>query len=280
VRLFPGRIKMEKAYTSCFFRGFKIKVLKGFNDEEFLDYCRNGVSGEKNGFVRVKSSRHTRVSHFQYKGETFFCKLYLGRNSLEMIKSIFRGSRAERALAGHLHLQQNRLGAPQVVLVGKKGGVNFMVSRAIENGKGWREHYKTEWNRVLPKEDLRNKRVSIRRLGQTVGHMHFRGISHGDLQWGNIVAVFSGPTLSSFVFLDNERTVKYRSLPVMKRVKNLVQINMITYPSVTNTDRMRFFKSYLSANPGLLFDKKALAFDVLKLTEKRLRKRKIKRSKG
>lgn len=274
MRRFSGRNKTVRAYTSSVFRGFKIKALEGFNNEEFLVYCCRDPLSKKNGFVRVSSSRHTRVSRFQYKNGVFFHKLYLGRNSLEIIKSIFRGNRAERALSGHLLLQLNKIGAPRVVLVGKKGSINFMVSRAVKNGKGWREHYKAEWNKALSQKDLKDKRDSIRRLGQTVGLMHSKGIYHGDLRWGNIVAVFSGPKVSSFTFLDNERTIKYRNLPVMKRVKNLVQINMVTYPSVTNTDRMRFYKSYLSANPGLSAKKKALALDVMELTKKRLDKRK------
>ena len=103
--------------------------------------------------------------------------------------------------------------------------------------------------------------------------MHSQGIFHGDLRWGNIIAVFSDPSGPVFVFLDNERTFKYRRMPGIKRVQNLVQINMVTYPSVTNTDRARFFKSYLTENPGLLSRKKALADKVVKLTKKRLQKK-------
>jgi tRNA A-37 threonylcarbamoyl transferase component Bud32 len=248
-------------------------VRRDYNDIKFLDYCCRGPSRRDEDFVNVSSSRQARVYRFQYDDEGFFYKIYLPRNALERFKEIFRGTRAERALRGYLVLKENGLETPQVVMVGKKDRLNFMVSKAVEKGHGWRDHFKKEWNRILPKEDLERKRESIRRLGKTVGFMHSQGIFHGDLRWGNIMIIFSDSTGPDFVFLDNERTVRYSRLPRIRRVQNLVQINMVTYPSVTNTDRARFFKSYLMENPGLLSKKKTLALNVAKLTKMRLQKK-------
>jgi hypothetical protein len=145
----------------------------------------------------------------------------------------------------------------------------------VEDGRGWAEHYKKEWNKTLSPKALGNKREAIRCLGETIGQMHSKGIFHGDLRWGNIIMTFFEAAGPGFVFLDNERTFDYGRLPYEKRLRNLVQLNMATYPSLTNTDRMRFFTSYLSKNPGYYQKRKILASDVLKWTRKRLAKKGI-----
>lgn len=262
-----------KDYVSCSLKGFHLNVLSELFDKQFLDACCEEPYAGRAGFKMVNSSRYARVYRFRYGGKDYFYKSYLHRSRFEKVKDAFRGCRAERALRGHMVLRENGFGAPKVAMVGKKGRLCFMVSTAVKNGRGWREHYKSEWNRDLSERDLAMKRETIRELGRTVGRLHSRGIFHGDLRWGNIIIVGSGSDRPGFVFLDNERTVKYRNLPWRKRIKNLVQINLDTYSSVTRTDRIRFLNAYLGLNSMADPDKKKLIKDIVFITGRRLSKR-------
>jgi hypothetical protein len=73
-----------------------------------------------------------------------------------------------------------------------------------------------------------------------------------------------------FLFLDNERTVQYKRLPHLKRLKNLVQLNMDSIPVVTRTDRLRFFHAYLLENMELNPERKYLLRRILEKTAARI----------
>jgi tRNA A-37 threonylcarbamoyl transferase component Bud32 len=215
------------------------------------------------------------VYHFDYGGRDYFHKSFLHRNRLEPIKGFFRGTRAERAFRGHQLLRENGLDAPQVVVVGKKGRQSFLVSEAIRDGRGLGRYFRETFVPPLSKEAIENKRLAVQTLGHQVGRLHALGIFHGDLRWGNIMAKASTPMGVEFLFLDNERTVQYRRLPYLKRLKNLVQLNMDSSPVVTGTDRMRFFLAYLLKNPELEDEKKLLIRCILEKTAARLARKSL-----
>jgi serine/threonine protein kinase len=130
----------------------------------------------------------------------------------------------------------------------------------------------------LPPGPLRSaqQRVLLRRLGETVGHMHRLGISHGDLRCGNIHVTRCSGELQ-FVFLDNERTVRYRRLPARLRLKNLVQLNMHRADVISSTDRWRFWRAYLQQNPDLQDQARVWGRRVARKTAWRLQRRFAKR---
>lgn len=239
--------------------------------------CCTVSSCEVSGFKRVTSSQYAKVYCFEYEGQQFFYKSFLNRNRLDPIKGMLRESRAERALSGHLLLQENGFFTPLVVVVGKKGPHNFMVSKSINNGLGLRQYFKEEFVPPLAKEKIHEKRKIIFELGYTIGRMHRLGIYHGDLGLGNVICALSNPFGSRYAFIDNERTVYYKRLPHRKIVKNLSQLNMIFDSAITNTDRLRFFHAYLSKNPTLALQKNVFIKRVLKKTGKRIA-RKIKKN--
>ncbi len=120
-------------------------------------------------------------------------------------------------------------------------------------------------------ESLVAKRGLIRAFAETVGRMHARGICHGDLRLGNVLAVADRDRWR-FYFIDNERTRKFRSLPARLRLKNLVQVNMFL-DGISNTDRLRFFARYLESNPELHAGCRKWAARITARTNRRLRTR-------
>jgi hypothetical protein len=121
------------------------------------------------------------------------------------------------------------------------------------------------------KQGLREKRRLITSFGETVGRMHADGIFHGDLGLDNVL-VREEEGRWRFFFIDNERTKKVRRLPAGMRLKNLVQINMFRR-GINNTDRMRFFKAYLSENLQLESRCSDWAQKVIKKTNLRLQRK-------
>ena len=245
-----------KDYISCCANGFHLKVWREYFERDFLEICCQGSSCERIPFSPVSSSQFARVFSFEYRGQKYFHKTFLSRNWLDPLKDIFRPSRAERALRGHLLLQENGFYAPRINVVGRKGSHNFMVSQAGRKISTVPQ-FLQQMSGFNPSEGkYYTKRDFFRQLGRSIGQLHNLGISHGDLRCGNIIIDTSDSCQSRYYFLDNERTVRYRKLPQRKRLKNLVQLNMISESFGTKTDRLRFFKAYLRENPDLEPQKK------------------------
>jgi len=258
-----------KDYLSYSAHGFHLKVWRENFERDFLEICCQGPSCERILFSPVSSSQFARVFSFEYQGQKYFHKTFLSRNWLDRLKDIFRRSRAERALRGHLLLQENGFCAPRINVVGRKGSNNFVVSQAGRKVKILHQLLRQMSDSDSPEEQYPLRKEFVRQLGHTVGKLHYLGISHGDLRSGNIIIDTSDAGRLRCFFLDNERTVCYRKLPQHKRLKNLVQLNMIPESFVAKSDRLRFFKAYLQENPDLALQKKWLT-RIVKKTQKRL----------
>jgi serine/threonine protein kinase len=202
-----------------------------------------------------------------------YFKQYLFRSVCDFIKHLFRASRAKRAFKATLMLEKNGFEAPTIVAMGElKSGFfareNFLVTFEVENAKQIRQFVpKTLEN--LDKEQLQSKRELIRAFGRTVGRMHAKGIFHGDLKSGNVLARREKNGWR-FFFVDNERTKKFPLLPSWLRLKNLVQLNMHR-DGISRTDRLRFFKSYQQENAAIRKSYKQLARKAIAKTRERLK---------
>ncbi|MFA5252583.1 MAG: lipopolysaccharide kinase InaA family protein, partial [Phycisphaerae bacterium] len=161
-------------------------------------------------------------------------------------------------------LGKNGFDTPAIIAMGKTA--NFMVTLEIENAKQIFQFISDN------KLETRDRRELIRALGRTVGQMHARGIFHGDLRLGNVLARHEKDRWR-FFFLDNERTRKFYRLPARLRLKNLVQANMFPPAAISNTDRMRFFREYWVQNEKAKTVKTALIKKVLEKTRRRLDKK-------
>jgi hypothetical protein len=149
---------------------------------------------------------------------------------------------------------------------------NFLVTLEAENVKQIYQ-FIPDNSEKLAKEQLRGKRELIRVFGRTVGRMHAMGIFHGDLKVVNVLAR-QEKSGWRFFFIDNERTKKFYILPPWLRLKNLVQVNMHRTDALTGTDRMRFFKAYMSENTKIQDNWKHWAKKAITKTNRRLLKRK------
>ena len=205
-----------------------------------------GFDGVRGPLEEVTASKFARVCKgaIAFNGQThkLYIKQYLYRSAVDFLKHIIRPSRAMRSLKASQMLAEENLQSPEVIAMGhqRKGPFiagSFLITRSVENAPSLT-------TQIAKETDLKTKRQFIRRLGETIGKMHAANISHGDLRTGNLL-VKTKEDGWDFYLLDNERTVKYNKLPEKLRFKNLVQLNMLTDKNLTNTDRIRFYKTYL-----------------------------------
>ena len=236
-----------------------VRIRKNFpmNEIGSLLLLSDSSDDDQGRFTRVPSSDQTRVFRcnisFDGTDRSFYLKRYLTRSTLDFVKHIFRPSRAMRAYNASLMLQQNGFDAPDVIgLFERRLGPfcvdNSLLTEEVENA-GSMVQVLTDICRGSGGNALVRKRGLIEAFAQTVGRLHARGIFHGDLRLGNVLVVKGGQKWR-FFFIDNERTKMFTRLPARLRLKNLVQVNMFVH-GISNTDRLRFFRAYLSMNPSV-----------------------------
>lgn len=184
-----------------------------------------------------------------------FVKCFRYRSAFDRVKHLCRPSRAQRAFTADQLLNREGFATPETLLTGwRQRGLlrdGFFTITAELTGYDNLYVHLARLTGTAP----RRKRQLVEALAATVARMHHRGIAHGDLRLGNVLAQWVGDW--RFAFLDNERTRQFASLPKSLRVKNLVQLNMLTGPTLTRSDRLRFFRAYCASgtdgfDPALL----------------------------
>jgi serine/threonine protein kinase len=206
------------------------------------------------------------------KPKPAYYKEFLSRSPLEGIKSLFRGSRCQRAISKGEMLRQRGFHTPVVCCWGERGGRHFMVTEGID-APGLGDYISKNWQQPLSGTKIAAKRRFIQKFGKEIGDLHKNGIYHGDLRVNNILVQESKDEVI-FYFLDNERNGLFTEIPRRLIRKNLVQLNMIQSPNVTRQDRLRFFQAYCGkcegSNPA---EELALIQEVQQITAERLVKK-------
>ena len=122
---------MDKSLAKHKYNGYRLKVLPGLINSEFLDICCREKFPESGDFQPVPASDYARVFRFNYKNQWYFHKTFCPRNIMEPVKNFIRGSRADRSLKGHSILADNGFLAPPIVIVGNKKQHNFIVTISV-----------------------------------------------------------------------------------------------------------------------------------------------------
>lgn len=260
---------------------WEIRIHKDFPKDRAASLLSTGILRDDNccQYSKVPSSDYTSVFKCCISSDgtdlPVYVKRFLFRSGLDFAKHLSRASRARRAFEASLMLQENGFGAPDVLgLFERRFGPfrldNMLVTRGVENAAPMSQLLLDIGGRSGAGA-LSDKRSLIRAFAKTLGQMHARGIFHGDLRLGNVLVVKEDGHWR-FYFIDNERTKKFHRLPARFRLKNLVQINMF-FDGISNTDRLRFFKLYLEANPGIQSHASAWAKKITAQTSRRLKKK-------
>jgi hypothetical protein len=236
---------------------------------------------ERYNLETIPSSDFTRVYRFTVDvngvEREVYLKHFLSRRRLDFIKSAFQGSRAKRAFKAELILSKEHFNVPEAVAMAEYRTwffhtISFLMTFGVEDAKSFFQCL-CELRKHLTQEQLGDWREMIRAFGRTIGRMHACNIFHGDLRLNNVLLRREGDN-QRFFFLDNERTRKFKRIPLRCRVKNLVQLNMTPADIVSRTDRMRFFREYCAQTGIGKEEGKSLTAMILRKTRQRIEKRK------
>ncbi|HYL60699.1 MAG TPA: lipopolysaccharide kinase InaA family protein [Candidatus Acidoferrales bacterium] len=212
--------------------------------ETLLDVALSAIDGTL--ATRIRRSRHaeTWAEHLGgADGPMTYFKVLDPARGRAAIKRLFRGARAAHVAAISEHLRADGLGVPEILLLGaeRRGGRELIVTARVEGAMVPR-HVRARG------ETLAAKRVVLRALGAEVARLHQCGYLHGDLTPYNIFVTAVEPP--QFVFIDHERS---RRTPLSRfirpRLRNLVQLGHLTFPYISNTDRMRVWSGYAASMP-------------------------------
>lgn len=258
-----------------------VQIRKDFPKREIGNLILlDGQSACGSGQVaRVRSSDYTRVYRcsitFDGVEHVLYLKRYLYHSVWDFAKRLFRSSRAKCAFKAAPILERSGFDTPCVVgLFERRFGPfrtdNLLLTKEVK-GSMKLGAYLSQFCNHPGKQRLREKRRLIASFGETVGRMHAEGIFHGDLRLGNVL-VQKKEGRWRFFLIDNERTRKFRLLPAKLRLKNLVQVNMFV-DGISNTDRIRFFRPYLRANPCVQGHLGRWRQKIITKTNRRLRRK-------
>lgn len=275
-----GKPLVKVGTTSEVRGGWRFHCDSGERDHELFGQLERfvaGTEGQQN-WEQIASSLTARAWRLKSGSNEYVLKEFLRRGPFEYVKSVFRGSRAQKAHDGGMMLLSSGFLTPKMPVWGEKSIFavatrSFLVTSFVKGSAGFYSLLRAHFQPPLNPERVKIKRSIIASLGFLVGRLHSQGVVHGDLRLDNILVKGWEGGSPEFYLIDNERNSCHRKIPERLLLKNLVQLNMIGSGLVTRTDRMRFFNNYLLTMRDLLPRKKTIAREVWSRTVRRLRKK-------
>ena len=225
----------------------------------------------------VKQNPVRTVFRLVFDGELVYVKWHRYRGIADAVKSLIRGTRAEREWKAAYALERNDITAVKPLLLGvrRKMGLpveSFLVTLGV-TGVGL--HAMLESFAVSSGEDNAARRMRLTRaLGDLLHALHESRISHPDLHGGNLLVLEPNDELFT---MDLHAVRLYRRLPQRARLQNVGFVcAAFNDPVLTATDRLRFIHAYAGTGltrGGLRRLMDAVGVRVQRILERRVRSR-------
>jgi tRNA A-37 threonylcarbamoyl transferase component Bud32 len=187
-----------------------------------------------------------------------------------LIKSIFCNSAGKKAwIAGNgLSVYNFSTPKPLALMEKKVLGVTTNSYLVMEDARDCLEmdrYILKNFHSRSSLSKLKKKRALINNLAETIGRMHNQNIFHHDLKTCNIMVKEKGKS-PYITFLDFDKVSFGEEIAILKRVKNLVQMNLSTPKLISITDRLRFLKEYLR-QCSIMDEKKNILREIVNLSK-------------
>lgn len=175
-----------------------------------------------------RRSRHARTQRVELVGGVVYVKAYPAPDARRAFRAFRLGQALERA----------GFGAPEALLVGRRGRGGVLVTRDV----GAPALLDAIAAAATGPGAMAGKRRFLRALGEQVGRLHRAGFVHGDLVPSNLLV-----RAGKLVFLDHDRTRGGQALVWWGSRRNLVQLGRFVVPGITLADRVRVLAAYTEA---------------------------------
>jgi tRNA A-37 threonylcarbamoyl transferase component Bud32 len=255
--------------------GFSIRREEGVRYYHRRDYPMDRLKrAVKEHLKIVKEKPMTLVKHSPKvivsildDGEEKVCvKHFLYPQRLAGLKERFRRSKGLKAwIAGNGLIVRGIPFLKPFALAERRGWLglreSFLLMETSETGQ--------ELDRYLFKgfKDLRGKRLFIKAFAQWVSQFHKMDLYHEDMKTCNILVSQNGASWN-FHLLDLEDILLDEKVAEKSLFKNFLQLNASTPKIITRTDRLRFFREYLT-HRSVALDKERMVRKIVRETRKR-----------
>ncbi len=217
------------------------------------------------GLGVLKDAPESAITLIQVPGFPTICvKEFRPRGMRHALKGLFRPTKARRSFTNGRLLAEAGVGVavPLAMLGYNRSIVNRSEWVVMQVIPGAMELDRYLVGRIRSGWAFREKRTLIRSFARFIRGLHLGGIFHSDLKTCNIL-VLDGAKIG-FALLDYDDVVFNRSIPLKRKVKNLVQIFLSTPIAIDAPDRMRFLREYSRDTDLEGLTRTAIARGVLK----------------
>lgn len=257
------------------FRKIKIsgsEVLKVWHDPKYhgdLDWLLSFWKGNFEDYQMIQQSTQATVvkGNIPSINENVFLKKLRIRKAADYLKNMVRQTRARRAVIMGEKAEEKgfQVSKPLFLMESFKFGLHYesgIITEAIEDAPSV-----AVWATSLLKDQPNDLREFVIAYAKLIGNWHKSGCYHGDLRSGNVLAKKTGGVWD-FYFLDNERNLSVKKLPVNKVIHNLMQINMLMH--FPKKLRFVFWNEYNKVMGFSLKDSKIIKRRVHEIVKSRL----------
>lgn len=205
---------------------------------------------EKAGLVEVvKQNLQRTISRVRLPGGVVYVKQCRANTPRAFARELLRPAKARLEFENALALRALGVAAIEPLAWGAAPGVlpgeSYLVTRAEDA-----EPFADVLER-LPADDALRRELA-RRFAAFVAQLHDEGVTHPDPHPGNVLF---DPVMLRFILADLHAIRFGSRLPIHMAFPNLVLLNRWFQMRATRTDRLRFWRAYHNARPGIICSK-------------------------
>lgn len=229
------------------------EIQSHFADELLNDAGLNWDEWQQQGALSVvKTGPHRTVYRLDLPCGEFYIKHFRIADWKARLKNVFRASQAEREWNAAHRIAAARLPTFDAVALGKtiRGGTvgeSFLITRAIPDAISLDEFVQNQFPRLPPRQQATVRQRLAVELGQLTGQLHRAGFDHADLHAGNVLIRIDADNRPKLWLIDLQAVRSRRTLSDRVRERNLATLNQFFALRAGRADRLRFFRSYLTA---------------------------------
>ncbi len=209
----------------------------------------------------VKRAPHRTVHRLELNGRRVYVKHFRGSRWSDILRAVALGSPARREGRRLREVAHRGVPTSRLLAWGERRRFGFvtesyLVTEAIEDVSTLGEYLTTRLPALTLRQRVRAKRRLLDGLAGFLAQMHRAGIRHNDLHSGNILV--SCPTAAgesvgapAFHLIDVASVRIGGPLSWPSAAKSLAGLAAIGRHCTTRTERLRFWRDYVSRRPGL-----------------------------
>jgi tRNA A-37 threonylcarbamoyl transferase component Bud32 len=221
----------------------------------------------------IKRNAAREVWRVTAREHAFFAKIYRETGSARTLRAFLRGPGCELEWRAANHAQRHHIVTVEPVAYGSEGWPrlarhSILITRALSGATPLHLYWQQSVIGADPGQRRRLANAVIEAAAEALARAHQGGFHHRDLHAGNLLVVPGEENRPQVVYVDLHNVRVHRRVPDRIAIRNLAQLNQWFRQWATQTDRLRFLRSYLAlrndlarrmdSGPGMRLDYRSL----------------------